>query len=236
MKENKVVFWTNIVFLTLIVVATIIFMTGVLSPYIIKTLDSVLFVLCGVVNLIFLYKYKKEESIYKAFILLAGLSFACVGDIVLISNFVLGAIFFGVGHIFFVIFFYSLNGFNYKDILISLGIFIVCLLLIFLLPVFDFGNFLLVVIFYALIISFMLGKAASNYINTKLPCNLILFIGAGLFFFSDFMLVFDRFTNLGEVFGLLCLATYYLAEFLLAMSIYNVSYDNTRAAKMPTKE
>lgn len=224
MKENKIVFWTNIIFLLLIVVATIIFMTGVLSPYIIKTIDSVLFVLCGAVNLIFLYKFKNEGSIYKGIILLVGLVFACIGDIVLISNFVLGAIFFAIGHIFFVIYFYSLQGFNYKDILISLGIFIVCLLLIFLLPVFDFGDFLLVVIFYALIISFMLGKATSNYINNKTSYNLILFIGAALFFFSDFMLVFDRFTNLGDVFGLLCLATYYLAEFLLAMSIYNVSY------------
>ena len=228
MKENKAVFWTNIAFLTLIVVATIVFMTGVLSPYIIKTLDSVLFVLCGVVNLIFLYKYKKEGSIYKAFILLTGLIFACVGDIVLISNFVLGAIFFAIGHVWFLVYFYALQKFNYKDILIGGIIFLISLLLILFLPVFNFGDFLAIVIVYALIISMMLGKAFSNFLCKMNIQNLVVFIGAFLFFFSDLMLVFDNFSTLSGVFGYLCLSTYYPAEFLLAISIFIQTYSNDK--------
>ena len=222
--KNKVVAWTNIVYFALIIVSTILLMLSITSPYIIKTIDSVLFVLCGATNLTFLYVYKKPGKVNKAIVLVVGLILACVGDILIISNFVLGAIFFAVGHIFFVVYFCLLQKPNYIDFFIGISIFIVSLLLILFLPIFNFGNFMLVIIFYAFIISFMLGKAIGNYLAIKTNDSLVVFIGAMLFFFSDLMLVFDNFTDLGEVFGYLCLATYYIAEFLLAYSVYNVDY------------
>lgn len=220
MKEKKVAFYGNLIFGVLIVMATILYMLDIMNPYFIKSLDSILFVLCGVFNLILLYKYRKTSHAWKSLFMLLGLIFACIGDIVLIGNFVLGAIFFAIGHIWFLVYFYVLQKFNYKDVLIGGIIFLISLLLILFLPVFDFGNFLAIVIIYALIISMMLGKAFSNYLCKMTIPNLVVFIGALLFFFSDLMLVFDNFSTFSGIFGYLCLSTYYPAEFLLAISIF----------------
>lgn len=224
MKEKKVAFYGNLIFGVLIVMATILYMLDIMNPYFIKSLDSILFVLCGVFNLILLYKYRKTSHAWKSLFMLLGLIFACIGDIVLIGNFVLGAIFFAIGHIWFLVYFYVLQKFNYKDVLIGGIIFLISLLLILFLPVFDFGNFLAIVIIYALIISMMLGKAFSNYLCKMTIPNLVVFIGAFLFFFSDLMLVFDNFSTLSGIFGYLCLSTYYPAEFLLAISIFIQTY------------
>ena len=224
MKEKKVAFYGNLIFGVLIVMATILYMLDIMNPYFIKSLDSILFVLCGVFNLILLYKYRKTSHAWKSLFMLLGLIFACIGDIVLIGNFVLGAIFFAIGHIWFLVYFYVLQKFNYKDVLIGGIIFLISLLLILFLPVFDFGNFLAIVIIYALIISMMLGKAFSNYLCKMTIPNLVVFIGALLFFFSDLMLVFDNFSTLSGIFGYLCLSTYYPAECLLAISIFIQTY------------
>ena len=53
----------------------------------------------------------------------------------------------------------------------------------------------------------------------KSTLNLIILIGSVLFFLSDFMLLFNVFSSVSAVFGILCLALYYPAEFLLAHSI-----------------
>ena len=74
----------------------------------------------------------------------------------------------------------------------------------------------------------MVGKAVSNYIQDRSVQNLIILIGSILFFVSDFMLLLNLFSTIKiRVFGqslfrLLCLTTYYPAEFMLAHSIaYN---------------
>lgn len=77
----------------------------------------------------------------------------------------------------------------------------------------------IVCIAYALIISLMVGKAISNYVQTKTKLSLVILVGSCLFYFSDFMLVFNVFADISEIFGVLCLSTYYPAEILLAYSI-----------------
>ena len=72
---------------------------------------------------------------------------------------------------------------------------------------------------YAFVISIMVGKAIANFIKEKSQLNLIILLGSILFFFSDFMLLFNVFADVGRIFSVLCLATYYPAEFLLAYSI-----------------
>lgn len=236
MKTNKIFWITNSIFLVLILVATGLYIPNVISESIIKPIDSALFVLCGVANLIMLYKFKNSKNIWKAFVMLAGLIFACIGDIVLISNFMLGAIFFAIGHVIFIVFFFLIQKFDYKDIIFSLLITAFCLLLIFLLPVFDFGPYLPIVAVYAVIISFMLGKALSNFVSKRSIPNLIIFLGAFLFFFSDFMLVLSNFAHLGRIFSHLCLATYYPAEFLLAISIFTTTYEGVEIPQQKTLE
>lgn len=234
MENKNIVILGNVVFGVLIFIATVLFMFTSIDPYIIKTTDSALFVLCGVFNLMLLYKLKNKGSIWKSFIMLAGLVFAFIGDVVLISNFVLGAIFFAIGHILFLVYFYLLQKFNWKDLVFGGVIFLIALMLILFLPSFNFGEMKLIVIIYALIISLMLGKALSNYIQKPNVANLILFLGAFLFFFSDVMLVFNRFTDISVLFDYFCLATYYPAEFLLALSIYLQNYENNKEIKSDT--
>ena len=79
--------------------------------------------------------------------------------------------------------------------------------------------------FYALIISFMVGKAISNILKENNFTNIIIMIGSILFFISDFMLLLNKFGNI-IVTNYLCLGTYYPAQFLLAFSLFAYSIMN----------
>ena len=185
----------------------------------VKSVASLLFVTIGLVNLIYLLKIKGKSA--SAYLLFIGLCFACLGDIFLEIYFIVGAALFAVGHVFYFISYCKLSNFKWKDLIYSALIFIPSLLIILFVPIFDFGGILMQVVccVYALIISLMVGKAIANFIKEKSALNLIILIGSALFFFSDFMLLFNVFSNLSMVFGLLCLLTYYPAEFMLAYSI-----------------
>lgn len=223
--EDKKLLIANILFF----VVTFAFDIGLLitrNGYVFKTIASVLFVICGLVNFIVVYKHEKNSKLYGWF-MLTGLVFACAGDILLIESslFIYGAISFAIGHVFFFVAYSTLYKINWKDILISLGIFAVALVVILAIPVFEFDGMLPVVIIYALVISFMLGKAISNFAfckENKIQ-NLIIMIGSILFFLSDLMLLFNVFSNIVDpyrIFDIICLVLYYPAEILLATSIY----------------
>ena len=151
--------------------------------------------------------------------LFVGLVFAFLGDVLLEIEFIVGAALFALGHVFFFISYCFLSKINLQDILCALFIFVPSLLIILLVPIFKFeGIMKIVCVVYALIISFMVGKALSNYLKDKSITNIIILIGSCLFFFSDMMLLFANFGNV-LVCGVFCLLTYYPAEFFLAYSI-----------------
>lgn len=208
----------NLVMAVLLVVADIVFIC--VGSLLTKTVASLIFVTIGFVNLIYLLKFKKVKSL-SAYMLFIGLCFACLGDVFLEINFIVGAILFAVGHVFYFISYSILIKFKFRDLIYSSLIFIPSLCIILFVPIFDFDGAIMQVLccVYALVISIMVGKAISNYIRVKTKLNLIILIGSALFFFSDFMLLFNVFSNLSSVFGVLCLATYYPAENLLAFSI-----------------
>ena len=153
--------------------------------------------------------------------MLIGLFFAMLGDILLEIEFIIGAALFAIGHIFYFIAYNTLQTFKTKDFLIASCIFVPSILIILLVPIFDFGGTLMqiVCIIYALIISLMVGKAISNVLENKSILNILITIGSCLFFLSDFMLLFNVFADIHIIFGILCLATYYPAEIFLAYSI-----------------
>jgi len=186
----------------------------------IKSIASLIFVTIGFVNLIYLLKVKKQKSL-STYLLFIGLCFACLGDVFLEIEFIVGAILFAVGHVFYFISYCNLQKFKWKDLIYSAAIFIPSLIIILFVPLFDFGGAVMQVLccVYAFVISIMVGKSISNYVRVKTKLNLIILIGSVLFFFSDFMLLFNVFSDLSRVFGVLCLATYYPAENLLAYSI-----------------
>lgn len=188
-----------------------------------KGLTSLLFVALGVFNLIYTIKSKDDTTKKFAIIMLIGLIFAMLGDIVLNIYFIGGAILFAIGHVFYFIAYCYLVKFKWSDLIIGSIIFVFAILFITLAPIFKFENIImeLVCIFYALIISLMVGKAISNLIREKTLTNILLVIGSILFFFSDLMLLFECFANAPRIADILCLATYYPAQCLLAFSISN---------------
>ena len=220
MTERKFCSIYNFIFLVCTLVATTIFMFAPLPKYVTKSTASAVFVICGLMNFILTKKYFENVKFKFNLFLLIGLIFAMAGDIFLIDNFVLGAILFAVGHIFYFVSFLFLQKFNYKDILIGLCIFGCVLLIIFLYPNFNFDGMLILILVYALIISLMLGKSVSNCIFSYSFANLYILIGTFLFFFSDAMLLFYVFGPHTLVFDILCVFTYYPGQFMLASSMF----------------
>ena len=163
-----------------------------------KSIASILFVGTGGINLN--YCIKNEVSLRFPMGLFIALIFAMLGDILLVINFYLGTAIFAVGHIFYSVF--SLSVILFTSFL-------------------DFGNGLMkgICCVYAIIISFMVGKAISNLLRDRNITNLAIVIGSILFFISDFMLMLNKFGNIPGT-NYMCLATYYIGQFVLALSIF----------------
>ena len=217
-KENLTIFIFNLIFLIGIIISDVFYIVyGALA---LKGFTSALFVALGLINLVYV-RIKKTSKLKFAIWLFVGLFFAMLGDIVLNIHFISGAVLFAIGHILFVVAYSNLHKFTLKDLLFGACIFVPSILIITLVPIFNYGSVLMeiVCVVYALIISLMVGKAIGNFIKEKSILNLIVLIGSVLFFLSDFMLLFDVFSSVSAVFGILCLALYYPAEFLLAHSI-----------------
>lgn len=189
-----------------------------------KGLTSFSFVVIGIVNMYYVVKTNSTERKF-GIIMLIGLVFAMLGDIVLNIYFIGGAVLFAIGHVFYLIAYCALSSYKWTDLIASSIIFIPSVLIITLVPIFDFGGILMemVCIIYALIISTMVGKAISNLIKTRNIVNIVIVIGSALFFFSDLMLLLNVFGGLPRVIDILCIATYYPAQCLLASSLYFVA-------------
>lgn len=186
----------------------------------IKGTTSALFVIMGAVNLFFAIKFKTVNLKF-CILLLVGLFFAMLGDIVLNIHFIGGAILFAVGHVFYFISYCFLAKIHWKDFVYGFAIFLPSVLFITLAPIFDFGGVLMeiVCVVYALIISLMVGKAISNFVQKKSLLCLLILIGSVLFFISDLMLLLNVFGSLPRVVDIMCLVTYYPAQIMLALSI-----------------
>lgn len=193
-----------------------------------KGVTSALFLLLGI--LFFIQAYLKKKKLRFPIFMLIGLVFTMAADIVLNIHFIAGAIVFAVGHIFYAISYYQLKRWNWFDLICSLVLAIPAVLWITLAPMFNFGGALMeiVVVFYAAILSFMVGKTISNFITSFLKqqnykLELIILIGSILFFFSDCMLLLNKFgaftKDIKQLLTILCLASYYPAQILLAASI-----------------
>lgn len=209
----------NIILISLVCIGDILYIFHNHS-LLVKSLTSAGFVIIGIINLIFAIKNKSDKLKF-AIIMLTGLTFAMLGDIVLELHFILGAALFAIGHVFYFIAYCALIPFKWKDLIYGAIIFIPVTLFIIFAPFFDFGGILMeiVCIVYAVIISCMVGKSISNYTQDRSLLHLIILVGSILFMFSDFMLLLNNFADLHRVILILCLASYYPAECFLAYSI-----------------
>ena len=134
-----------------------------------KSITSAGFVIIGCVNLIFAHRNNYHNKQF-AVIMVLGLLFAMLGDIMLEIVFILGAALFAIGHIFYFISYTYLIKFKFKDLISGAIIFVPVTLFIIFAPIFDFGGSLMeiVCIVYAIIISLMVGKSIINFIKEKI--------------------------------------------------------------------
>lgn len=214
--SNSVKFVNIMMFLMIMVGDFVYICTDVILA---KAITSALFVILGVLDAIYLVSNKAKNQKFM-YLMLAGLFFAFLGDVVLEVHFIMGAVLFALGHVLFFVAYIFLNKFCWSDLICWALIFIPSVLIILFVPTLKFESILMqmVCVVYALIISLMLSKSVSNFIKDRSVLNSILLVGSILFFFSDLMLLFSRFGGVSTC-GLLCLLTYYPAEFLLAFSI-----------------
>lgn len=183
------------------------------------------FAATGLVNLWFCMQNRRPLRF--PVLLTLGLLVCMAADIALNLHFLTGAAIFTAGHILYLAAYGILTPFHPRDLLPALGLFCPSAALILLAPLFDFGSPLIrwVCLFYALVISCMLGKAIANYYHKPHRVTGILLLGSSLFFFSDLMLCLDFFSSASDITGYLCLFTYFPGQCVLAHSLYH--YANT---------
>ena len=213
---NKNYIKMNIVLLMIMLVFDVWYMFG--GGLFAKSIASIMFVTVGSINLYYCTKNKNNLNFPKWMVV--ALVFAMIADILIVINFYSGVVLFATAHVFYFISYCKLQKTNFKDLICGITMSIISLFIIFNIPFIDFGSSLMQIVCstYAIIISFMVGKAISNLLSEKNNTNKIIVIGSILFFISDFMLMLDVFGNI-KVASYLCLGTYYPAQFLLGFSV-----------------
>lgn len=183
-----------------------------------KAATSAVFVVIGLFNLAGCIRAKVPLRF--PLWMMAALAACMLGDVLLGIQFYVGVVFFAVGHVFYFVAYCMLERFNRRDLLYGLGLFVVALCILLFVPALDFGGGLMqgVCCAYALIISFMVGKAVSHLAGSPGVLSGVIAAGGILFFVSDLMLVLDQFGSLPYT-EYFCLGTYYPAQFLLAISL-----------------
>ncbi|MEE9555863.1 MAG: lysoplasmalogenase, partial [Candidatus Adiutricales bacterium] len=158
------------------------------------------------------------------YLILAGLIFCLMGDVFLAlpqeKMFTPGLGAFLTGHVFYIIAFNSLTGFNQwfswqplVVVIISAAVFI------WLRPRLD--HMRLPVFLYVVVITIMVAGAWAVYrfSGCALTGQVFILGGAVLFYLSDLFVAVDRFVKEGYINRLIGLPLYYLGQFLLAFSV-----------------
>ena len=228
-KISKVYLGINILSIIIIIYHSVIYQTHGYTA-LLKVSTSAMFVMLGLINLSYAFISKQKNIKFYVFMSL-GLAFACLGDYLILSNFVYGAGSFALGHILFVIAYCFVSKIKKLDLLFSLCLYIGCLIFLLGCPLLNFDNnlFKIVCIIYALIISLMVGKALGNFINNKNYATLTIVLSSVVFFFSDLMLVLGWFVKNIEWADNVCLGTYFPALTFLAFSMLLMSFCKKRS-------
>lgn len=148
--------------------------------------------------------------------ILIGLIFSTIGDIFLIKQdrfFVQGLVSFLLGHICYIIAFWT------SPNLIS-GLFYAVYVVFFLSILWKhLGKLQFPVVFYSLVLAVMSWMAVSLYLESQNNKTLFAFLGSIVFIVSDSLLAFNKFKTPFGLAHLWILATYFLAQWLIALSV-----------------
>lgn len=223
MKATKIIFILNFVLCAIMLALDITYMFYIGGTPL-KAVISCMFVAIGVMNAVCAFK-AGDKGKYKIALPIA-LFVAMVGDVAINFNFIAGAAIFALGHVAYVAAYILTNGFKPTDIIYCACVFLPSALVITLAPIFDFGGVLMeiVCVVYALILSTMLGKALADAVRLRTLVAIIVAVGSVLFYVSDLALLIDKFAVIGKsarfAMRVMCLGTYYPAQFLLALSVF----------------
>lgn len=210
-----------------------------------KILCSAGFALQGVVNLIYIVRSDIHGRGFQWW-MAAGLIFSLLADSTIEGDFILGVLLFGAAHVCYIVAQCRLLRLNKKDAHISWLIFTGALVFLLLCPWLELPDYEMrsVCLVYGAVLSLMLGKAITDFVRSPGQLTGMLALGSALFFFSDAMLVLQWFIHNWSITGMLCMATYYPGQCLLALSILlkeNRCYEplgygiKVRTPKVPTK-
>lgn len=216
---KKIVFFLNLLWMAVLFAGNYFYHT--VGGLILKMLCSSLFFLQGLMNAYFAARVEKKLSPAPFFMCL-GLFTTLAGDYLLNEDFLIGACAFALGHVFYCVSYARLSPFRKKDLLPALLLFAGAGAFLCFSPDLSFSeeNQRWICLGYALIISLMAGKALGNLCGKHTLPKWLQAFGSLLFFFSDLMLALNWFTPLGKWTGALCMAAYYPAQSLLALSIF----------------
>lgn len=92
----------------------------------------------------------------------------------------------------------------------------------------NLGTMLLPVVVYGLVISTFGAVALLNYRSEKSTANLWLFLGASLFIISDSMIAINRFYEAKEMYALLIMLTYIIAQYLICKAMIAKSVESSK--------
>lgn len=165
--------------------------------------------------LIAFFNSSSPMSFYQQAIL-TGLIFSTVGDVFLINDkkfFVHGLISFLLGHLCFIAAFYTSP--NFPSV-----IFYLTYVAFFLTILWNYLDKLKIpVIFYAVTLALMSWLALSRYFELNDGKTLFAFLGSISFIASDSLLAYNKFKKPLSLAPLLILSTYFLAQWLIALSV-----------------
>lgn len=221
MKAKKIVLTVDLALFAVMFALDITYMF--VGTTLLKSVISLLFVVIGVINTVFAVRSGVKSRFVT--VMPIALTVAMVGDIAINFDFIAGAAVFALGHVFYVAAYYLQNKFKIRDLIFSVCVFVPSVLIITLVPAFNFGGVLMeiVCVVYALILSMMTGKALSDF-TRKDKYSIAVAAGSILFFASDLALLINEFAVMDKAgrfaTRVLCLATYYPGQFLLAFAIF----------------
>ena len=159
-----------------------------------------------------------EDGLYKWAIVL-GLALSMLGDILLLlpkDKFVFGLIAFLIAHICFIVAFAS-GGF-FKTLYVFLPFVVYGVVMLGILKPYL-GKVFVPAIFYTLALMVMGWQAANRWLDTGSTSSLLAFAGALLFILSDSILIINRFRSTYRHARLIYMSLYYLALWLIAVSV-----------------
>lgn len=172
-----------------------------------------------------LFTPKKAYSKFKLTMMIA-FGFCLLGDILLLNPayFVFGLVAFLLAHILFIVAFIQHKGFQFHGISFML-LFAIGGAIFFWLKS-DLGDFMIPVLVYVLVITFMAWQGIRMYLKDKGKAYVWIALAVILFMLSDTLLAINKFKAPFAYASVLILGTYWLSIGLLANATFTIVWDS----------